>query len=474
MTLKLAFYGGAGTVTGSKFLLTSGRDRILIDCGLFQGLKDLRLRNWRPPPFEPSAVNATVITHAHIDHTGYLPLLVRRGFSGPIYCTPATAKLVEILLLDAAHIQEEDAAYANRKGFSRHKPALPLYTEDDARRALGHLEQVDFDTSFAIGETRVRFQPAGHILGSAVVEVSAPMGDGETTLVFSGDLGRYNVPLHSDPAPRPPCDTLILESTYGNRRHKQGALEDDLVEALRGPLRRGATVLIPSFAVARAQLVTLILRDLIEEGRLPAVPIHIDSPMAVDVTQIYNSYLGEIDLDEDIPGASPRKLFPRQVTFHRTPDESKALNRLNGPRIIISASGMLTGGRVLHHLKRLMPDPGNLIMLVGYQSAGTRGRALQDGAKYLRMHGGNIPVRAKVVTLHGFSAHADQDELIRWGLEEPGAPRTIFLAHGEPSAVDVLAKRIGEASSQAHAVRPDMNDEYVLTPHGAWQRQPEQ
>ncbi len=470
MTIKLAFHGGAGTVTGSKFLLTANRDRILIDCGLFQGLKELRLQNWDHPPFEPSAIKAVVITHAHIDHTGYLPLLVNRGFKGPIYCTPATADLMEYLLPDAARLQEEDAAYANRKGFSKHKPALPLFTEDDAWRALHHVKTVDFDTWFSVGESFVRFQPAGHILGSAVVEVSAPLGDGETTLAFSGDLGRYDMPLHIDPDPVPACDTLVLESTYGNRIHDPAPLGEQVVRELREPLRRGATVLIPSFAVARAQLVTLVLRELIDAGALPEVPIHMDSPMAVDVTRTYNRYLEGDDLDEDIHGATSRRLFPRNVTFHHTVDESKALNNLRGPRIIISASGMLTGGRVLHHLQRLAPDPANVIALVGFQPAGTRGRKLLEGAQYIRMHGGDYPVRANVVSLEGFSAHADQDELVQWSCGDHGAPRDIFLAHGEPEAVDALKTRFSEAAPQSRVFAPGLHDEFALVPGRGWQR----
>lgn len=464
MDLTLAFHGGAGTVTGSRFLLSAGANRILIDCGLFQGLKELRLLNWRPPAFDVRSLDAVLVTHAHIDHTGYLPRLVREGFRGPIYATPATLELAEVLLLDAARLQEEDAEYANRKGYSKHHPALPLFTTADAEAALRRMKAVDFDEWLDPGGPfAVRYQSAGHILGSAHIEVRASSGDYRATVVFSGDVGRYDMPLHIDPVPPPPCDALVLESTYGDRLHEDTPLEEQLRRALAETVRRGGTVLIPAFAVARVQLVTLMLRRLMESGALPEIPIHIDSPMAVDVTRIYQRYLGSEELDSDVGGHASRSIFPRNVRFHRSVEESRALNDLPGPRIIISSSGMLTGGRVLHHLRRLAGDPKNLIALAGYQAVGTRGRALLEGATTIRMHGEDIPVRARVISLDGFSAHADASELVKWALSGPGMPETIFLAHGEPDAQQALAARLRDASVPQVSI-PRPGQEFTFVP----------
>lgn len=466
MPLSIAFHGGAGTVTGSKFLVNLGNDRVLIDCGIFQGRKELRLQNWEGPGFDPRSVDAVVVTHAHIDHTGYLPILVRRGFRGPIFCTPATRELVEILLLDAAKLHEEDAAFANKHGFSKHNPALPLFDEGDARAALQRMKAIEFGKEFFVGRLRFRYAPAGHILGSAFVEMSAEDALGPTTIVFSGDIGRFDVALHADPDLLPPCDTLVMESTYGDRDHDHRALTDQLREALLPAIRRGAIILIPAFAVARVQLITLILRELIESRQLPEIPIHVDSPMAVDVTRIYNRYLHAADIDEDLPGASDRSLFPRGVRFHRSPQESKELNALRGPRIIISSSGMLAGGRVLHHLRRVVSDPVNLVVLAGFQAAGTRGRALEEGARFVRVHGMDVPVRAEVKSLHGFSAHADREALIRWATDGDGRPAVAFLVHGEPEAMESLA---GDLRRRGIEVRiPTANQMFIRDARQGW------
>ncbi len=458
--LTLGFHGAAGTVTGSRYLLETNGKRILVDCGLFQGLKELRLKNWSKPSFNPEAIDAVVLTHAHIDHSGYLPRLVKEGFHGPIYCTPATRDLAEILLRDAARLQEEDAEYANRKGFSKHHPALPLFTEADAEAALRLMRGVEHDIQFEAAGQPVRFRNAGHILGSAFVEMPIEEGGSAVRMVFSGDLGRYDAPLHPDPEPLPACDSLIMESTYGNRLHDPASLVDQLARPLRETFARGGIVLIPAFAVARAQIVTLLLRQYMDTGELPEVPVHIDSPMAVDVTEIYGRYLGSDEIDPGI--GTGKRLFPRSVSYHRTVEESKRLNDLKGPRIIISSSGMLTGGRVLHHLRRLLPDPKNLLVLVGYQAAGTRGRALQDGAKVLKMHGEYIPVRARFISLDMLSAHADRDELLRWVSSSPSQPRTIFLTHGEPKSAEALAGVLGEKGF--HTVIPGLGDEYTFDP----------
>jgi len=444
MTATLAFHGAAGTVTGSKYLLEAGGRRILIDCGMFQGLKELRELNWRPPAFDPAAVDHVLLTHAHIDHLGFLPRLVREGYRGPVHCTPPTRELAELVLLDAAKLQVEDAEYANRQGFSKHAPALPLFDEADAHRALGLLNGASYEAWLDLGDgLRARFRQAGHILGAASVELRFPDGGREVSLVFSGDVGRYGAPLHVDPEQRPPCDLLVIESTYGDREHEGPPVAEQIREPFARVFARGGTVLIPAFAVGRTQQAALILRDLMRSGQLPEVPIEVDSPMAVEATRIYARHLRDQNLD---PGVSEdgTHLFPRQVRFHRTTQESKRLNDLPGPRVIISASGMLTGGRVLHHLARKAPDPACLICLMGFQAAGTRGRALQDGARTVRAHGAEIPVRAEVLVVHGLSAHAGRGELLRWARSGP-APRGAFVTHGEPEAARSLAAALDEA-----------------------------
>ncbi|MCA9830350.1 MAG: MBL fold metallo-hydrolase [Dehalococcoidia bacterium] len=461
---SIAFHGAAGTVTGSRFLLESGETSVLVDCGQFQGLKPLRLRNWDKPPFNPGELNAVLLTHAHIDHSGMLPRLVKEGFRGPIYTTPATADLARILLLDAARIQEEDAEYANRKGYSKHHPALPLFTVTDAERTLKRFEDVPYGRRLALPDMQCTFHNAGHILGSAHVEVRLPQD--RHTVVFSGDLGRYGAPLHRDPDPLPACDTLVLESTYGDREHQNEHLDQQLVNALTETLHRGGTVLIPSFAVARAQLVTMLIGRLIGEGRLPRVPIHMDSPMAVDVTDVYRQYANEIHLDEDVTGARGGPLVPSMLTFHRSVEESRRLNDLKGPRIIISSSGMLTGGRVLHHLRRLAGNQANLILLVGYQAAGTRGRALLQGARSIRIHGGNVDISCQVRSLDGFSAHADRNELARWVQTAPAKPGTIFLVHGEPDASKALGERL--AGSAGAVTVPGLGQRFLLNGGRSW------
>ncbi len=462
--MRLSFFGGAGAVTGSRYLLDVGGRRVLVDCGMFQGLKELRLMNWRRPVFEPHAVDALILTHAHIDHSGYIPRLVREGFRGPIYCTPATIELAEVLLLDSAKLQEEDAAYANRKGFSKHSPALPLYTAKDVEVALRRLQPLDYGEWRELGGgLRVRMHNAGHILGSASVQVEASVAGSTRRIVFSGDLGRYGAPLHSDPAPLPSCDALVIESTYGDRVHDTTPLLDQIRQPFIETLGGGGTVLIPSFALARTQLVTLMLGELMDAGELPRVPVHVDSPMAIEITRIYNRYLESGGLDANLEdGDGHSRLLPRDVKFHRTVDESKALNRLAGPRIIVSSSGMLTGGRVLHHLQRLMPEAKNLIVLVGYQAPGTRGRALRDGATTLRMHGHDVPVRARVLSVEGMSAHADGNELMRWLRSGEALPRVAFVTHGEPEASAALAQRIG-AEAGVTSLTPHMGEEFDLS-----------
>ncbi len=443
MTATIGFHGGAGTVTGSRYLVEAGGTSCLVDSGLFQGLKELRLLNWQKPSFDPGAVRSLVLTHAHIDHSGYLPKLVRDGFRGPIYCTPATQELAQLMLLDAAHLQEEDALYANRRGFSKHSPAQPLYTTADAQQAINRLSPVEYHDWITLGDGfRARFLNAGHILGSAHVEMEIPDGPRTLRVVWSGDVGRYDAPLHPDPSPLPPCDALVIESTYGDRLHDAAPPLQQLEKPFRQACERGGTILIPCFAVGRAQMVTMLLGDGMRDGTLPQVPIHIDSPMAVDATRIYAKHVGDENLDPDVLQNGQNRLFPKGVHFHRSVDESKALNTLAGPRVILSASGMLTGGRVVHHLHRILGDERSLIVLVGYQAAGTRGRALLEGRHTIRMHGQDVPVRARLLSMQGLSAHADADELLRWVRSSGAPPRQVFVTHGEPASSTALAARL--------------------------------
>jgi metallo-beta-lactamase family protein len=437
----LRFLGAAGTVTGSKHLLEVGGHRLLLDCGLFQGLKALRERNWQPFPFEPASIDAVLLSHAHLDHSGALPLLVRRGFRGPIYCTPGTADLLEVLLLDAAHLQEEEASFANRHRTSKHAPALPLYSVDDAHAALRLLRPQPFGRRFAackdVGAT---FHHAGHILGSAIVDLEVG-GHAPRRLVFSGDLGRYGRPILRDPEAIANADVILVESTYGDRVHPPQP-HQDLAQIVRQGAERGSVILVPAFAVGRTQELLFALRELEGQGAIPPLPVFIDSPMAIDVTEIYARHREEFDETmRRLVASGVYPLRPQKLELLRTTEQSKRLNRERGPMIIISASGMATGGRVLHHLTRLLPDPEAIVLLVGFQAAGTRGRALLEGAKTLRIFGQEIGVRARVVKLDGFSAHADRDELLRW-LGGFARPRALYAVHGEAQAADSFAAEV--------------------------------
>ncbi len=439
----LQFLGGAGTVTGSKHLLKAGGKQVLLDCGLFQGLKQLRLRNRQEPPFQPSDIDAVVLSHAHIDHSGYLPLLVRRGFHGPVYCTPATRSLLKIMLPDAAHIQEEEAAYANRKGFSKHTPAEPLYTIRDAENSLELLDTRMYDGFFPVTTgICAKFRRAGHILGSASIELQ--IGESNpVSLVFSGDLGRWGRPMIRDPEFVPHANVLLVESTYGNRSHPDTDPSEQLARVVNEAADRGGALLIPAFAVGRTQELIWRLRELEEAGRVPRLPIYIDSPMATDATEIFCQHPEDHDIDMKLLMDEHRcPLCCKPYTFTRTPEESKALNHVRGPLIIIAASGMATAGRIVHHLKQRLRDRRTTVLLAGFQAAGTRGRLLQDGAKILRMHGQEIPVHAHIETIDGLSGHADQGEILRWldGFRE--APRRVFVVHGEPTAAQALSEHL--------------------------------
>ena len=436
MTLSLTFLGGAGTVTGSKYLLEGDGKRVLIDCGLFQGFKLLRERNWAPFRVDPASIDRVLLTHAHLDHSGYLPLLVRNGYEGPIITTRATYDICKLLLPDSGHLMEDDAQRANRYGYTKHAPALPLYTERDARRSLEQFQPQAFHepVEFLPGCTAL-FRPAGHILGAATIEVDW----GGRTIVFSGDLGRYGDETLFDPEPVASADYLLVESTYGNRLHDRRSPEEALEEVVNRTVRRGGTVVIPAFAVGRAQSLLHHFWKLKTAGRIVDVPIFLDSPMAINATELLHSHIGEHRLS-----AEDCEQSCGVATYVREAAESKKLNTNHLPKIIISASGMATGGRILHHLKNYAPDRRSTIVLAGFQAGGTRGAALRDGATELKIHGDYIPVRAEVVSLDMFSAHADRDELLRWLRGFESAPMQTFVVHGEPSASDALRHCIDE------------------------------
>lgn len=435
--MQLKFLGATGTVTGSKYLLTSGSQRILIDCGLFQGLKQLRLKNWAQLPIKPRDVNAVVLTHAHIDHTGYLPLFVRHGFSGKVYCTEATRDLCEILLPDSAHLQEEEAEYANRRGFSKHHPALPLYTKEDANRALELLTPVRFEQDIELDDDlTLGFYPNGHILGSAFVRIH----NKKTSVLFSGDIGRPNDILMKAPVQIKQADYLLLESTYGDRLHERDDPRIKLAAIINKTVKRKGVVLIPVFAVGRAQELLYYIHLLKSSGAIAQdIPVYLNSPMAVDATEIFTNHRGEHRL-------TPEQCRDLNRTAHmvNSVDESRALNETRGPMIILSASGMASGGRVVHHLKAFAPKSNNTILFVGFQAAGTRGAAMLDGAESIKIHGQYVPVRAGVEFISNLSAHADYSEILDWlgGFETP--PKKTFIVHGEPVAADAMRKHIEE------------------------------
>jgi metallo-beta-lactamase family protein len=436
MAVTIQFLGAAGTVTGSRHLVDTGRHRILVDCGLFQGFKQLRERNWSAFPIAPEAIDAVVLTHAHLDHSGYLPALVRDGFRGPIISTHASLKLCELLLPDSAHLMEADARYANREGYSKHKPALPLYNGEDARRALAAFQTTGFhETMPVLDDCSAMFRPAGHILGAGTVELNC----GGLKIVFSGDLGRYGDDTMLDPEPVNQADYLVVESTYGNRAHDPRSPDEALEEVVTRTIRRGGTVVIPAFAVGRAQSLLHHLWKLQTANRIPHIPVFLDSPMAINATELLHSHIGEHRLS-----AEECEQSCAIATYVREAEESKKLNGNPMPKIIISASGMATGGRILHHLKNYGPDSRNTIVLAGFQAGGTRGAALRDGAKELKIHGRFVAIRAEVVSLDMFSAHADRDELMRWLGGFEAAPRKTFVVHGEPDSSDTFRRSIQE------------------------------
>ncbi len=434
--MQLRFLGGTGTVTGSKYLIEHEGRRLLLDCGLFQGLKQLRLRNWSSLPIPAGSIDAVVLTHAHIDHSGYLPRLVDMGFRGRVFATAATYELCQLLLPDAAHLQEEEARYANRKGFSKHSPAMPLYTSASALRTLERFEVRRFDERFQpLPGFEACFHHAGHILGAASVHLRC----GAQSVLFSGDLGRSDDLTMKPPAPPEAADCVLVESTYGNRLHSTEDPLAKLADVVCLTASRGGVVVMPAFAVGRAQTLLHVVQQLKAVHRIPDLPVFLNSPMAADVTAIFRRHANEHRLSE-----ADCRAMCAGVKIVNTEEESRALNQLRYPGIIISASGMATGGRVVHHLKSFAPDPRNAVVFAGFQAAGTRGAAMVGGAREIKIHGEWIPVRAEVTTLDGLSAHADRDDLLAWIDALPRAPRHVYVTHGEPEAADALRQAIEE------------------------------
>jgi metallo-beta-lactamase family protein len=451
--MQLSFFGATQTVTGSRYLLTCGERRVLVDCGLFQGYKHLRLKNWSRLPFAANEVDAVLLTHAHLDHSGYLPLLVKNGFKGPIYATNATLELCRILLPDSGHLQEEQAQFANRHGFSKHSPALPLYTEQDAHHCLERFRAVSFAEEIEPAPgIRASFTRAGHLLGAASVRVQ----HGGRSILFSGDVGRPHDPLMRAPVAPVAADYLVVESTYGDRTHPAWEPQTELRDVIRRTCGRGGVIVIPTFAVGRAQLLLLLIARLQASGEIPGVPVYLDSPMAIDATELFARFGAEHRLSRDEAAT-----MGGIAALVRTAEQSKALDRIRAPAIILAASGMATGGRVVHHLKVFAPDARNTILFSGFQAGGTRGAALVAGAPQLRIHGETFPVRAEVAQLQSASAHADADELIAWLRQLPAAPRQVFVTHGEASASDALRHRI-HAELGWSVIVPEYRDEVAL------------
>lgn len=457
MSVRVTIFGAARTVTGSRYLIEHEDQRILVDCGLFQGRKELRLRNWGKSGFDPSSLTAVVLTHAHIDHTGYLPLVVKQGFRGNIWGTRPTVKLTEILLKDSAHLQVEEAGFATRHGTSKHVPALPLYDEDDVRKTVPLLRLMEKHTwNEVLPGVRVYPSLSGHILGACSLTVEV----GGKRIVFSGDVGRYDVPILPDPEPLEFGDLLFVESTYGDRLHDRAHQESELIEVIHNIVRKGGPLLIPAFAVGRTQHLLYVIADLERRKKIPVMPVYVDTPMGVEVTELYREYgAGYTDFVDAAEGPRRSRLLTEKTVFCRTVDESKHLNQLQGPRIIIAGSGMVNGGRILHHMKRWLPNPGASVLFVGYQAEETRGRRIQDGEDWVKIFGDRTEVRATVKTVSGLSAHGDRDELLRWLSSCKGTPGNVRVTHGESAVADAFSQTLHERYSWS--ARPGEQDEQI-------------
>jgi len=445
MDIRVKFLGGAQSVTGSRFLLEINSANILVDCGLFQGVKEIRKRNWETFPVEPSKIDMVLLTHAHIDHSGYLPKLVKEGFRGQIIMTEPTLDLVKILLLDAGKLQEEEAEYAQKKGYSSHEKPEPLYTMEDAEQVFGLLHPIQFDEEVSLTESvSLTAYNAGHILGAAILKLRIRGEHQVKTMVFSGDLGRYNDPILNPPIGLPKADILFIESTYGDRKHDTNTPEEFLATAINETYQKGGVSVIPSFAVGRTQLLLYYLYKLQQKGKIPQIPIYVDSPMAIDVTKLYKDHMHYHRLGPSLQEDNSNPFSHKNLHYYQSQESSMSLNNLRGDAIIISASGMATGGRILHHLYKRLPNEQDSIIFVGYQAEGTRGRKLLEGDKYSRMYGLDVEVKASIYYIDGLSAHGDQDELLRWADCLAGKPKMTFVIHGEKTASETFAEKLHE------------------------------
>ncbi len=460
----LEFLGATQTVTGSRLLLSTPRSRVLVDCGLYQGEKELRERNWQPLPVDPASIDSVLLSHAHIDHSGYLPRIARTGFRGPIFATRRTAELCAIVLPDSGHLQEEEARYASAAGYSKHAPPLPLYTKDDALNSLKQFRKVDFDDRLEVADgVWATFRQAGHILGSASITLEVE-GAQRAAVTISGDLGRPHHPFLCPPAPPADAHNIVIESTYGDQEHCESNPEERLGEAIRSVVDRAGIAVIPAFAVDRTEVILFHLKRLSEAGKIPSLPIYVDSPMALASLDVYRNAFrdGDAQIRPEL-GTDPDVLQPDNLTEARTVEASKSIRSLRGPAMIISASGMATGGRVLHHLAQRLPDPRNSIIFVGFQAAGTRGRALIDGQRESKLLGRHVAVRAEIVDLSHFSVHADQSELLDWLREAPNEPDTVYMIHGEPRAASMLRDAVRDKLGWC-AVVPNYRERVLALP----------
>lgn len=440
----ITFLGATGTVTGSRFLLETGDSRFLIDCGLFQGPKELRLKNWDKFPVPPSSIEKVLLTHAHLDHTGYLPKLYRDGFAGQIHCTHATWDLCDILLRDSAHLQKEDAEWANRKGFSRHRPARPLFTAKDAEKVIALFEPLHFGEDYFFKDhLRIRFKDSGHLLGSAFVEIKTDRDSRPRKILFTGDLGRSSRPIFRDPVQVFNVDYLVLESTYGDRLHEYNDPVEEVARVINQSRERGGVLVIPAFSVGRTQTLLYVIRELERRQKIPVMEVYVDSPLAIEATDIFEKRIPELDLDSRIAALKGEKLFrPQRVTFCRNRKESRIINDKDSAAIILSASGMATGGRILHHLSQRLPDERNTVLLIGYQAEGTRGKSLLDGQTEVKIHGKQVPVKCHVENIDAFSGHADYTEVLAWLMGFNRPPEKTFIVHGDSDASASLAEKI--------------------------------